>query len=232
MLFAIMRIDRAPESIRASAVDPIAPLHYVFAKRMADAIASSLLLVLLSPIFFLIAMLIWLDLPGPIFFVQKRVGRNGELFDMYKFRSMHTTAPRYDLSPTQSCDTRITAIGRFLRRSSLDELPQLINVFLGSMSLVGPRPEMPFIVRRYNSRQRQRLQGDPRDYRSVATERRPGLSHPREYSVRPELHPEPHVLYGSGHSDPHTLPCAARGDLEGLHSIAFAAPNKSAPKAT
>jgi lipopolysaccharide/colanic/teichoic acid biosynthesis glycosyltransferase len=109
----------------------------------------------------LLAMLIWLDLPGPTLFVQKRVGRNGELFDMYNFRSMHTTAPRYDLSPTQSCDTRITAIGRFLRRTSLDELPQLINVFLGSMSLVGPRPEMPFIVRRYNSRQRQRLQVIP-----------------------------------------------------------------------
>ena len=137
------------------------PLHYAVAKRTADVIASSLLLVLLSPVFFLIAVLIWLDSPGPIFFVQKRVGRNGELFDMYKFRSMHTTAPRYDLSPTQSSDTRITAIGRFLRRSSLDELPQLINVFLGSMSLVGPRPEMPFIVRRYNTRQRQRLQVIP-----------------------------------------------------------------------
>ena len=137
------------------------PLHYAVAKRTADVIASSLLLVLLSPVFFLIAMLIWLDSPGPIFFVQKRVGRNGELFDMYKFRSMHTTAPRYDLSPTQSCDTRITASGRFLRRTSLDELPQLINVLLGNMSLVGPRPEMPFIVRRYNSRQWQRLQVIP-----------------------------------------------------------------------
>jgi exopolysaccharide biosynthesis polyprenyl glycosylphosphotransferase len=137
------------------------PLHYAVAKRTADVIASALLLVLLAPVFFLIAVLIWLDSPGPIFFVQKRVGRNGELFDMYKFRSMHTTAPRYDLSPTQSCDTRITAIGRFLRRTSLDELPQLINVFLGTMSLVGPRPEMPFIVRRYNSRQRQRLQVIP-----------------------------------------------------------------------
>jgi lipopolysaccharide/colanic/teichoic acid biosynthesis glycosyltransferase len=80
---------------------------------------------------------------------------------MYKFRSMHATAPRYGLSPTQSSDTRITSVGRFLRRTSLDELPQLINVFLGNMSLVGPRPEMPFIVRRYNSRQRQRLQVVP-----------------------------------------------------------------------
>jgi exopolysaccharide biosynthesis polyprenyl glycosylphosphotransferase len=145
----------------ASTVDPIAPLHYAVAKRTSDLIVSSLLLLLLAPLCFLIAVLIWLDSPGPIFFVQKRVGRDGEFFDMYKFRSMHTTAPRYDFSPTQSCDARITPIGRFLRQTSLDELPQLINVFRGDMSLVGPRPEMPFIVHRYNSRQRQRLQVIP-----------------------------------------------------------------------
>jgi lipopolysaccharide/colanic/teichoic acid biosynthesis glycosyltransferase len=139
----------------------IAPLHYAVAKRIVDVIGSTLLLLLLAPLLFLIALLVWLDSPGPVFFVHKRVGRNGELFDMYKFRSMHTTAPRYDLSPTQSCDPRITAIGRILRRHSLDELPQLINVFVGNMSLVGPRPEMPFIVRRYDSRQRQRLQVVP-----------------------------------------------------------------------
>jgi lipopolysaccharide/colanic/teichoic acid biosynthesis glycosyltransferase len=163
MLFAIMRIEkrRLTHSIAASAIDPIAPLHYAVAKRTADVIVSSLLLLLLAPVLFLIAVLVWLDSPGPIFFIQKRVGRNGQLFDMYKFRSMHATAPRYGLSPTQSSDTRITSVGRFLRRTSLDELPQLINVFLGSMSLVGPRPEMPFIVRRYNSRQRQRLQVVP-----------------------------------------------------------------------
>ena len=171
ILFAIMRvalpIDPAPEkrprkeSIDALAVDPIAPLHYAVAKRTADVIVSSLLLLLLAPVLSLIAVLVWLDSPGPIFFIQKRVGRNGKLFDMYKFRSMYPTAPRYALSPTQSSDTRITSVGRFLRRTSLDELPQLINVFLGNMSLVGPRPEMPFIVRRYNSRQRQRLQVIP-----------------------------------------------------------------------
>ena len=80
---------------------------------------------------------------------------------MYKFRSMYTSAARYDVSPTRSSDPRITRIGRFLRRTSLDELPQLINVFLGDMSLVGPRPEMPFIVERYNTQQRARLQFTP-----------------------------------------------------------------------
>jgi exopolysaccharide biosynthesis polyprenyl glycosylphosphotransferase len=144
-----------------STAEPVAPWHYAVAKRLADLIVSALLLLLFAPLLFLIAFLIRLDSPGPALFVQKRVGRNGELFNMYKFRSMHANVPGYDCSPTQSCDPRITRIGRFLRRTSLDELPQLMNVFLGNMSLVGPRPEMPFIVQRYNSRHRQRLQVIP-----------------------------------------------------------------------
>ncbi len=142
-------------------IEPFASWHYGFAKRMADLIVSSLALVLIAPLLALIAFLIRLDSPGSAFFIQKRVGRNGELFKIYKFRSMYTDAPKYDFSPTSSSDPRITKIGRFLRRTSLDELPQLINVFLGSMSLVGPRPEMSFIVQDYTSEQRQRLQVIP-----------------------------------------------------------------------
>jgi exopolysaccharide biosynthesis polyprenyl glycosylphosphotransferase len=134
---------------------------YSIAKRMVDLIGCSLLLVLFAPLFFLIALFIKLDSPGPALFVQDRVGRNGELFKMYKFRSMHKGTPKYELSPTTSFDPRITRIGRFLRRCSMDELPQLMNVFLGEMSLVGPRPEMPFIVQNYISEQRQRLQVTP-----------------------------------------------------------------------
>lgn len=145
----------------ASSIEPVASWHYVTAKRMADLIVSSLLLVLFAPLFFLIAFLIRLDSPGPTFFVQKRVGRNGELFDMYKFRSMYTNAPGYESSPTTSFDPRITRFGRFIRRTCLDELPQIMNVFLGNMSLVGPRPEMPFIVQQYNSRHWQRLRVIP-----------------------------------------------------------------------
>jgi exopolysaccharide biosynthesis polyprenyl glycosylphosphotransferase len=130
---------------------------YSFAKRVSDLIFSSFLLLLLAPLFILIAILVRLDSPGPALFVQKRVGLNGGLFDMYKFRSMFAGAAKYAPSPTSSSDPRITRIGRFLRRASLDELPQLINVFMGNMSLVGPRPEMPFIVERYDARQRQRL---------------------------------------------------------------------------
>jgi exopolysaccharide biosynthesis polyprenyl glycosylphosphotransferase len=131
---------------------------YAVAKRGMDIAVSSLLLVLLCPFLTLIAFLIRVSSPGPALFVQKRVGRNGGLFDMYKFRSMFTSAPTYDISPTHSSDPRITRLGRFLRRTSLDELPQLINVFCGNMSLVGPRPEMPFIVERYNVEQRRRLE--------------------------------------------------------------------------
>jgi exopolysaccharide biosynthesis polyprenyl glycosylphosphotransferase len=134
---------------------------YSMAKRIADLIGSALLLILFAPLLFLIALFIKLDSPGPAFFVQDRVGRNGELFKIYKFRSMHKGTPRYEVSPITPLDPRITRVGRFLRRSSLDELPQLINVFMGEMSLVGPRPEMSFIVQLYTSEQRQRLQVTP-----------------------------------------------------------------------
>ena len=110
--------------------------HYSIAKRVADLIGSSLLLILLAPLFFLIALFIRLDSSGPSLFVQERVGRNGKLFKMYKFRSMYKGTPKYEPSPTMPSDPRITKIGRFLRRNSLDELPQLINVLLGDMSLV------------------------------------------------------------------------------------------------
>ncbi len=134
---------------------------YTFAKRTVDLIFSFVLLLLLAPLLILIAILVRLDSPGPALFIQKRVGLNGDLFNMYKFRSMFAGAEKYAPSPTSSSDPRITRIGRFLRRASLDELPQLINVFMGTMSLVGPRPEMLFIVERYDARQRQRLQVVP-----------------------------------------------------------------------
>lgn len=134
---------------------------YLFAKRVVDIVISSVLIVLLLPLLILITILLRLDSPGPALFVQKRVGRNGELFDMLKFRSMFIHAPKYAKSPTTSNDPRITRVGRVLRRLSLDELPQLFNVLTGAMSLVGPRPEMPFIVETYDARQRSRLKVKP-----------------------------------------------------------------------
>jgi exopolysaccharide biosynthesis polyprenyl glycosylphosphotransferase len=139
-----------------SVADRIAPWHYALAKRAADLVLSALLLILFAPVLFLIGLLIRLDSPGPALFIQKRVGRNGQIFAMYKFRSMYTGASHYDFSPTTGQDARITRIGRFIRRTSIDELPQLLNVLRGNMSLVGPRPEMPFIVQQYSSRHRRR----------------------------------------------------------------------------
>ncbi len=134
---------------------------YSLTKRIMDIVASSLLILLLAPLLALIAILVRLDSPGPALFVQRRVGRNGDFFNIFKFRSMFVDAPRYARSPTTSSDPRITRVGRVLRRLSLDELPQLLNVLVGTMSLVGPRPEMPFIVESYDARQRKRLKAKP-----------------------------------------------------------------------
>ena len=131
------------------------------AKRALDAIFSLCLIVLLAPILLLVALLVKLSSRGPVIFVQDRVGLNGELFPLYKFRSMKTDAPKYEHSPSMPRDPRITGFGRFLRRTSLDELPQLFNVLRGDMSLVGPRPEMPFIVAKYGPVERGRLSVRP-----------------------------------------------------------------------
>ncbi len=133
-------------------------LPYAWAKRILDVLASAVLIVFLSPLLLVIPLLIRFTSRGPALFVQKRVGFDGRLFRMYKFRSMSCGARRYERSPKSSHDPRITRIGRIIRRTSLDELPQLLNVLLGQMSLVGPRPEMPFITRGYGARERQRLQ--------------------------------------------------------------------------
>jgi exopolysaccharide biosynthesis polyprenyl glycosylphosphotransferase len=135
--------------------------HYDLAKRPFDFLSAIILIGLLTPVWFLIALLVRLDSQGPILFRQQRVGKGARLFWLYKFRSMYVNAPKYSFSPTNPTDPRITRIGRFLRRTSLDELPQLINVLKGEMSLVGPRPEMPFIVSHYNPVARQRLEVTP-----------------------------------------------------------------------
>jgi exopolysaccharide biosynthesis polyprenyl glycosylphosphotransferase len=134
---------------------------YEILKRVCDFLCSLALMLVGSPVFLLLALIIKLDSRGPVLFRQERVGQNGKTFLMYKFRTMQTSSSPYDYSPRASADPRITRVGRFLRRTSLDELPQLINVVLGQMSLVGPRPEMPFIVEQYTEHHRQRLQVKP-----------------------------------------------------------------------
>lgn len=140
------------------------PAHqwqYEAVKRIFDFVAAAALLVFLFPLFMILALMIRIDSAGPVLFRQQRVGKNGKLFMLYKFRTMSVTAPAYQFSPTESNDPRITRVGRFLRRTSLDELAQLINVIKGDMSLVGPRPEMPFIVARYSTAHTQRLRVKP-----------------------------------------------------------------------
>ncbi|MEK7476860.1 MAG: sugar transferase [Candidatus Coatesbacteria bacterium] len=121
---------------------------YSVAKRMFDQVAALALLALSVPVWLACAIAIRLDSAGPVFFVQDRVGRHGRLFRLLKFRTMYVHAPRYAVTARSARDPRVTSVGRFLRRTSLDELPQLLNVLKGEMSLVGPRPEMPFMVRR------------------------------------------------------------------------------------
>ena len=140
---------------------PASKWQYELAKGLFDSAAAIALTVLFIPLLLLIALAIRLESPGPVFFRQIRVGKNGRQFKLYKFRSMHVTAPQYAVSPTEAADPRITRVGRFLRRTSLDELPQLINVLKGDMSLVGPRPEMPFITEQYTAVHRQRLRVMP-----------------------------------------------------------------------
>jgi lipopolysaccharide/colanic/teichoic acid biosynthesis glycosyltransferase len=126
-------------------------------KRGLDVIGSLVLLVMLFPLFILVTILIKIDSPGPVFFRHHRVGRGGNHFVLWKFRSMRTDVPEYEKSPRSVADDRLTRIGRLIRRLSVDELPQLINVIKGEMSLVGPRPEMPFIVARYRPVECERL---------------------------------------------------------------------------
>ena len=114
-------------------------------------------LIVLVPLFFVIAVSIKLDSKGPVFFRQVRVGRKGKLFKIFKFRTMSSSAEKNGLQITVSADPRITRVGHFLRKYKLDELAQFLNVLLGHMSVVGPRPEVPKYVEKYPDDLRQKI---------------------------------------------------------------------------
>jgi len=118
-------------------------------KRLFDIAASGLAVVVLSPLFALIAIIVKLDSTGPVMFTQERIGRHFKPFRIYKFRTMVTNAPAMGAAFTVADDPRITRAGRVLRRLKLDELPQLLNILEGSMSIVGPRPEVRKYVELY-----------------------------------------------------------------------------------
>lgn len=130
-------------------------------KRIFDIVVSFVGLAILSPLFLILAIAIARDSKGPVFFKQTRVGRNGVPFKIYKFRTMVEDAEARGMQLTVGDDSRITNVGTFLRKTKIDELPQLINVFKGEMSFVGPRPEVPKYVGLYTEDQRQVLMVRP-----------------------------------------------------------------------
>ena len=126
-------------------------------KRVVDVLTATIGLILLAPLFAAIAVGVKLTSSGPIFFKQERIGLGGRPFDLYKFRSMVADASSLGPQLTIGDDPRITSFGRFLRRTKLDELPQLFNVLRGDMSIVGPRPEVPKYVALYPQGVRERV---------------------------------------------------------------------------
>lgn len=138
-------------------------------KRVFDMVASFLGMLLCAPVLVVVAVLVRLDSPGPVFFRQIRVGQHGKPFVIVKFRSMVDSVGQTGRGITPENDRRVTAIGAFLRKWKLDELPQLWNVFVGDMSLIGPRPELPGYVAGYSDQQKSVLRVKPgiSDYASL-----------------------------------------------------------------
>ena len=128
-------------------------------KRLFDIICAALGLIVLSPLLLVVSLLVGITSPGGVFFRQERIGKDGKPFRIFKFRSMRKD--NAGLKITTGNDSRITPVGRFLRKSKIDELPQLINVLVGDMSFVGPRPEVADYVDLYTPYQRQVLQVRP-----------------------------------------------------------------------
>ncbi len=163
-----MDIERIGNVVMVGILEPIINGWNRMFKRIFDLVIATLSLILTWPVFIMIALAIKIESSGPVIFLAKRVGNGGKLFTMYKFRTMFDNAQDPDLSGVKidgqgrkiykfKNDPRITKVGKFLRRWSLDELPQLFNVIKGEMSMVGPRPEQPFITQEYEAWQWQRI---------------------------------------------------------------------------
>lgn len=130
-------------------------------KRTVDFLSSIIGLIVLSPFFLVIGLLVKIDSRGPVFYLQERVGREVKPFKLFKFRTMHVDADKYAAITVGARDPRITSVGFYLRKYKIDELPQLINVFNGTMSLVGPRPELKKFVDLYSDEQKKVLSVRP-----------------------------------------------------------------------
>lgn len=158
-------------------------------KRTFDWVVSSFGLLCLGPLLILLAVLIKLDSPGEVFFRQERVGMHGKIFRIHKFRTMVTGAEKFGLQITVGSDIRVTRVGEWIRKYKLDELPQLIDVWLGYMSFVGPRPEVPRYVAYY-----------PEDVKELVFTVRPGITDKASIEYKSEnitlgLSSDPHKTY-------------------------------------
>jgi lipopolysaccharide/colanic/teichoic acid biosynthesis glycosyltransferase len=140
-----------------SSVEDGLQIHSSWLKRLFDIILSTIILILFLPLFLLGCVFAKIQSTGPVFYKAKRVGRNAQVFEMYKFRTMVENADKIGIGLTTHKDTRVTSIGRLLRFTKLDELPNFINVIKGDMSLTGPRPESPVYVKFYTDDQRKVL---------------------------------------------------------------------------
>ncbi len=179
-------------------------------KRAFDLVVALLGLLLLLPLLLFLAAVIRIDSTGPVFFRQKRVGRDGQIFEIFKFRTMVHGAYKMGSRLTVKRDPRITRVGQILRWFKIDELPQLINVLVGEMSLIGPRPEDPYFVRFYNAEQRRVL--------SV----RPGILGPSQIEGRDELESYPEgVVDAERYYVEHILPAKLARDLVYVRKASF-----------
>jgi len=179
-------------------------------KRVFDVLVSSTVIFIALPLWAIIAIAIKLDSPGPVFYRGVRVGKDGKIFTIYKFRTMVVDAPNRGPGITSSKDPRITRVGRLLRKLKIDEMPQLINVLKGEMSIVGPRPEDPRYVAHYTPEQRRVL--------TV----RPGMASPAFIKYRHEEE----ILAAAGDDLEHVyltqiLPDKLRLDLEYIEHQSF-----------
>ena len=155
-----VRIDKIggiPVVFEEEEIEPV----YLRFKRYLDLLLALVLLIILLPLFLIVIIAIKMESKGSAIFIHDRVGKGGSIFKLYKFRTMYKDTNPYSVNPIDQEDLRITKVGRFLRKTSLDEIPQIFNILKGEMSFVGPRPEMPFIVEQYNEFHRERLKVIP-----------------------------------------------------------------------
>jgi len=153
----IHKIGEIPVVIEEEEIEPV----YLRFKKYFDLLLALAIFILLLPLFLIISIAIKMESKGPAIFIHDRVGKGGNTFKLYKFRTMYNDTNPYAVTPINQDDLRITRVGKFLRKTSLDEIPQIFNIFSGEMSFVGPRPEMPFIVEQYDELHRERLKVTP-----------------------------------------------------------------------